>query len=75
MPSLRPQGIPWPGKLVMVLEAKFSRNSTKALWLGHGRGLLGLEQEVSPNHLLALVSNRSSANVSSLLGSRFFPGT
>jgi hypothetical protein len=68
-----PGGIPWHDKLVMVLEAKFSRDTTKALWLGHGRGLLGLDQE--PNHLLALVSNRGSSNVSMLLGSRFFPDT
>ena len=70
-----PCGTPWHDKLVMVLEAKFSRDTTRALWLGHGRGLLGLGQEIAPNHLLALVSNRASTNVSALLGPRFFPDT
>jgi hypothetical protein len=67
-------GIPWHDKLAMVIEAKFTRTK-RQLWLGHGRGLLGLGLEVHPNHLLALVSNAGNPSIDTLLPGRFFGGT
>jgi hypothetical protein len=66
---------PGPTEIVAVIEAKHVGTTTATLALGYGRGLLGLGREITPTELLGLVSNCDSANITTLIGSDFFPKT
>ena len=72
---ITPSGRPGSSDTVAVIEAKCAKDTTAALALGYGRGLLGLGQEITPTVLLGLVSNRDSANITKLIGNDFFPTT